>query len=143
MGILGYSENGVLIESLTLELEPDAYNFSPKKKFLGTFYFKDEDITKYYKSHKTECVKLFEGDNDGALILNNVSAWFDVNEGVISAIELSPYKTYVSWEGIPEDKYIIKPINEEAITFIDFGFKLSIIEELMYTKGLLQPKFDI
>ena len=44
---------------------------------------------------------------------------------------------------IPEDKYLIKELNEELIEFSDFGFKLSIIQELMYNKELIQPKFDL
>ncbi|WP_159023670.1 hypothetical protein [Formosa sp. L2A11] len=143
LGILGHSENGELIDSLTLELEPDAYDFSPKEKFSGTFYFNNEEITAYYKTHKSECVKLFEGDDCGALVQDNMSAWFDVNEGVISAIELSVYKPYERAAGIPVDKYIIKPLEEEEITFVDFGFKLSVIEDLMYNKNVLQPKFDL
>ncbi|MFB9053882.1 DUF6892 domain-containing protein [Formosa undariae] len=143
LGILGYSEDGEQIDSLTLELEPDGYDFSPKSKFSGTFHFNDEEIITYYKTHKTERVELFEGDDCGALVQNNISAWFDVNDTVISAIEISNYESYERWQGIPEDKYIIKPLNEEALTFVDFGFKLSVIEELMYVKGLLEPMFDI
>lgn len=32
---------------------------------------------------------------------------------------------------------------EETIQFKDLGFKLSVIQVLMYEKGLLEPKFDI
>ena len=86
LGIIAYSENGELVDSLTLELEPEAYDFSPKSIFSGAFYFKDEDISKYYNSHKNERVELFDGDDGGALVLNNISAWFDVNDDAISAI---------------------------------------------------------
>jgi len=143
LGILGYSENGEFIDSLTLEFEPDAYDFSPKQKFSGTFYFNDEEITSYYKDHKSERVELFEGDDCGALVQHNISAWFDVNDTIISAIEISNYEPYQRSAGIAEDKYTIKQLAEEQITFTDLGFKLSIIEELMYVKELLQPKFDI
>lgn len=44
---------------------------------------------------------------------------------------------------IPRDKYLIKEQNEEKITFKDFGFKLAIIQELMYNKELLKPKFNL
>ncbi len=46
-------------------------------------------------------------------------------------------------EEIPKDKYTIKNTNEELIKFSDFGFKLSIIQELMYNQELLKPKFDL
>ncbi|SFJ32060.1 DUF6892 domain-containing protein [Olleya namhaensis] len=143
LGIIAYSENGELVDSLTLELEPEAYDFSPKSIFSGTFYFKDEDISKYYNSHKNERVELFDGDDGGALVLNNISAWFDVNDDAISAIEISPYQSYTRGEGIPKDKYTIKPLDEAMLHFTDFGFKLSVIETLMYEKEVLLPKFDL
>lgn len=44
---------------------------------------------------------------------------------------------------LTKDKYIIKKLDKEQIEFIDFGFKLCIIQELMYNKELLKPKFDL
>ncbi len=44
---------------------------------------------------------------------------------------------------LTKDKYVIKELDEEVIEFKDFGFKLSIIQELMYDKELLKPKFDL
>lgn len=46
-------------------------------------------------------------------------------------------------EEISADKYRIKKLTEEKLQFSDFGFKLSIIQELMYNKALLKPKFDL
>lgn len=42
-----------------------------------------------------------------------------------------------------KDKYAIQQLNEDIIDFKDFGFKIAIIQELMYYKELLQPKFDL
>ena len=44
---------------------------------------------------------------------------------------------------LTKDKYTIKELDEEQIEFVDFGFKLSVIQELMYNKELLKPKFDL
>lgn len=44
---------------------------------------------------------------------------------------------------LTKDKYTIKKLNEEQIEFSDFGFKLAIIQELMYNKEHLKPKFDL
>ena len=44
---------------------------------------------------------------------------------------------------VVEDKYRISKIDEDQIEFKDFGFKLSIIQELMYHKEILAPKFDL
>jgi len=42
-----------------------------------------------------------------------------------------------------KDKYAIPEPVENPIHFSDFNFKLMIIEELMYNKELIKPKFDI
>tara|TARA_R110000751_G_scaffold307700_1_gene430655 strand:+ start:6582 stop:7490 length:909 start_codon:yes stop_codon:yes gene_type:complete len=44
---------------------------------------------------------------------------------------------------LTKEKYTIKRLDEEQIKFKDFGFKLSIIQELMYNKEFLKPKFDL
>lgn len=143
LGITCYSKNGILAESLTANFKPDGYNFSPTNHFNGQFEYHNHDIIEYYKTNKKECVKLFEGDDGGALVSNTISAWFDADEQGVNAIEVSTFKPYDKSEGIPEDKYTIRPLEEAIIPFEDFGFKLSVIEELMYNKGLLKPKFDI
>lgn len=43
---------------------------------------------------------------------------------------------------VPPKKYLITQPNEETISFKDFNFKLSIIQELMYDQEILKPKFD-
>ena len=52
-------------------------------------------------------------------------------------------KNFSYKEAIPENKYHIKDWGREQIKFRDWGFKLSIIQELMYRKKLLRPKFDL
>lgn len=143
LGIVTFSKDGKNIETLSLELERETYDFSPTHTFAGTFTFNDEDIISYYHKYEEKHIKLFEGDTTGALVLNNISAWFDVREDKVKAIELSIYKPYNRAEGIPKDKYVIPAVDEEVISFTDLGFKLSVIEELMYTQGLLSPKFDV
>ncbi|WP_047546565.1 DUF6892 domain-containing protein [Psychroserpens sp. Hel_I_66] len=142
LGILAYSKNGKLIESLSLELKNEDFDFSAKQIFKGNFLFDNEEILTYYKVNKDKRVKLFEGDSSGALVLNNISVWFDSNQNDIEAIEIKAYEGS-SIRGIPKDKYVIKKLDEEEIKFVDFGFKLSIIQELMYNKELIKPKFDL
>ncbi|MCH3885700.1 DUF6892 domain-containing protein [Tenacibaculum aquimarinum] len=142
LGILAYSKNGKLIESLSLEFKKEHFDFSAKQIFKGNFLFENEEILTYYKVNKDKRVKLFEGDSSGALVLNNISVWFDSNKNYIEAIEIKAYESSSITE-IPKDKYVIKKLDEEQITFVDFGFKLSIIQELMYNKKLIKPKFDL
>ncbi|WP_298543052.1 hypothetical protein [uncultured Aquimarina sp.] len=142
LGILGYSKDGKVIESICLELKLENFDFSSKQAFNGTFYFNNEEITTYYKTNRDKRVQLYDGDASGALILNDISVWFDANKNEIDAIEIKAYQGSTIKE-IPKDTYIIKELNEEEIIFTDFGFKLSIIQELMYNKKLITPKFDL
>lgn len=143
LGILAYSKNGNQIESFTLQFNLEHYDFIPQNIFTGIFQFNNQDGIEYYRSHKSQRVRLYDGDESGALISNEISASFLTDDDIVTAVEISAYIPYVRWEGIPKDKYKIKSVEEETIVFTDLGFKLSIIEELMYNKELLQPKFDI
>ncbi len=42
---------------------------------------------------------------------------------------------------LPKGKYSFRKLDEEQIEFDDFGFKVCVIQELMYNKELLKPKF--
>lgn len=61
----------------------------------------------------------------------------------IEPYAISVGKNFNYKEVILKDKYLIKDLKEDKIEFQDFGFKLSIIQELMYNKELLKPKFDL
>lgn len=52
-------------------------------------------------------------------------------------------KNYDYKEQKNHNKYKFQKIKGEKIEFTDFNFKLAIIEELMYIKNILQPRFDV
>lgn len=52
-------------------------------------------------------------------------------------------KNYSYKETKDKNKYKFHKISGEKIEFKDFNFKLAIIEELMYNKEILKPKFDV
>jgi len=96
----------------------------------------------------------------GNVIVNGVPL-ADMNEEVVKVNkyqfhkaryrgeELSEVYSYILMnnfdyqEEIDEDKYKLTTGSKNAIQFQDFNFKLLVIEELMYNKELLQPKFDV
>ncbi|WP_299900944.1 hypothetical protein [uncultured Aquimarina sp.] len=142
LGILGYSKDQQHIDSIYLELQKEDFDFTPKQLFTGSFLFKNQDAISYYKEHKNKRIQLFEGDTSGALVLNDISVWFSTDQASIEAIEIKSYQG-TSIKQIPKDKYIIRKLDEEEIIFTDFGFKLAIVQELMYSKEFIQPKFDL
>ncbi|CAA9198634.1 DUF6892 domain-containing protein [Flavobacterium collinsii] len=53
-------------------------------------------------------------------------------------------KTFEKLDPVQDlNKYSFKPVEGEKIEFTDFNFKLAIIQELMYEKELIFPKFDL
>ena len=40
-------------------------------------------------------------------------------------------------------KYVVQKLNEPILEFTNYNFKLAVIQQLMYEKELLTPKFDI
>jgi hypothetical protein len=141
-GILGYSKDGKTIDRLLLEYNDRDFDFSPNRPFTGTFLYQNEDIVSYYEANKHERVQLFAGDSTGGLVLDGISVWFDIKNKQLDGIEIGAFEA-VENPRIPADKYLIKPPNEPVIEFTDFGFKLAVVQELMYEKGLLQPEFDL
>lgn len=112
LGIAAYSKEGKEAESLQVSLKQKNYKFSPKQVFQGQLLFKGEKVISYYHDHKSERVKLFKGDKDGALVANGVSAWFSVEEGNIETIELSEYKE------AEKEKFERLPVDEKFQHFI-------------------------
>ncbi|UNZ00016.1 hypothetical protein MQE36_06620 [Zhouia spongiae] len=145
LGIQAYVKEGQTIEGLSLDLVKENYKFSPEHTFNGSFLFNDEEIIGYYKKNKNQRVKLFKGDTSGALVQNGIAVWFSCgidDKTLIEGLSVKPYK-YLEEEKVAGDKYLIKELDEEIIEFEDFGFKISVIQELMYCQDKLQPKFDL
>lgn len=55
-------------------------------------------------------------------------------DGVVEIIYRKPRKLV---------KYDFTPANEPLLNFTDFNFKLAVVQQLMYEKELLLPKFDV
>ena len=98
---------------------------TPEKLFEGTIYvIAKEKMERSVSLEKNQVKSLtFKGENKPYCI--------------------SISKNFAYEEKMLEDKYLIKPLDEDIIEFEDFGFKLAIIQELMYEKKLLKPKFDL
>ncbi|ABG59650.1 DUF6892 domain-containing protein [Cytophaga hutchinsonii] len=147
LGVLAYSKDGKMADGLYLTLKTDTFDFSCKQIFSGVFHFNNEEIITYYNKNKNKRVALFDGDSSGAFVLNDISVWFDLDDADVQGLEIKAYDVAAENElkkknEIPKDTYIIKKLEEE-IVFVDFGFKLAIIQELMYNKKMIQPEFDL
>lgn len=103
-------------------------NKRPENLFKGDFFvngkniFENDDRVIYFKKYQ-------------------ISRLMNEGENTIHSITIMHNFRYK--EEILQDKYVILALDEEIIEFADFGFKLAIIQELMYEKNLLKPKFDL
>ena len=100
----------------------------PKSFFTGQIKVDDREVT---------------NDNFKEFDLNKYKAQKLTYKGYVEPYSISIGENLDYKEEIPKNKYIIKDTNEELIEFSDFGFKLCIVQELMYKKKLLEPKFDV
>ncbi|MGB4812564.1 MAG: SMI1/KNR4 family protein [Methylophilaceae bacterium] len=91
LGISAYSKNGLLVENISIDIQSGNYQFSPKNLFTGSLLFNGVDAIGYYKTNKNKRVKLFKGDASGAIVLNGISFWFNMDKSHIQAIEIGAY----------------------------------------------------
>jgi hypothetical protein len=101
---------------------------SPKNNFSGSININNKDI-------------LFD-DFDG-IEFNNYVLRKLTYKGEVQPYAIAFMVNLDAKKEIAADKYQLKPTNEECIEFSDFGFKLAVIQELMYIQEVLQPQFDV
>jgi cell wall assembly regulator SMI1 len=103
-GLMAYSKNGEMVDGLLLVWDYGKHDFCPQQSFQGEFTLNKQDAIAYYNDNKQARVKLFKGDEGGAIILNGISAWFDMNDGELKVIEIRKY------EAPPENKTTPAPV---------------------------------
>ncbi len=135
-GLLAYSKNGQVVESITLVFDPDfKYDFSPKNSFNQSISISGLAISDFYQANKKKLDKI------GSMQFGQFSLYFDADEDGILVFEIN---AYVPPPPKPvSDKYKIRKIAGEKLVFTDFNFKLAVMQELMYKQELLKPKFDL
>ncbi|MCX8526285.1 hypothetical protein OF897_20415 [Chryseobacterium formosus] len=127
-------------ETFTLTIKTADINkdFLPKKKFDGDLKINNQPFTEFFAI--TESDRSFKD-----MEIENVkfSSWLSEDEFKnIEEVSISQ-KVNKKRTIIKTDKYKPNKISGKKIEFTDLNFKLAIIEELMYIKELIQPRFDI
>lgn len=92
-------------------------------------------------------IKVFNKIVEDTTTLKFAQEKYEINNLIYKG-QTEPYCIRISenpdyQEKLPKDKYLIKDLGKEKIEFADFGFKLCVIQELMYKQELLKPRFDI
>lgn len=141
VGVCGFSENGVDVESLELFIKPEEYDFSPANTFNTELLVENGGYEDYYLKNVTHLKKISKTSEGGSFVVGDVSIYYDIEEKEIKTIGIQkhiepPAKVY-------SDKYKYKKIEGEKIEFTDFNFKLAVIQQLMYKKKLIEPAFEL
>ncbi|MDR2237853.1 MAG: hypothetical protein LBE92_17150 [Chryseobacterium sp.] len=113
-------------------------SFLPDNRFMGELRIKGQNYLDFFSN-----TQVHQSSKD--IEMENLKISASVSENESQNIEEISISEIVKEEKIriQSDPYRPNTISGEKILFTDFNFKLAVIEELMYTQELIQPKFDI
>jgi hypothetical protein len=137
MGIYVYSKDRINIFELAIQIiKYKDWIFLPLKSFSGKLTVDGENYISFIKIAKKDY-----GFKDFRIGENEICAQLTEDSNNKQIFLLSIYEME-KIQKVNSEKYNYKKINGEKIEFNDFNFKLAVIQELMYTKELLKPKFN-
>ncbi len=79
LGMCAYSKNGQEVQSITLDVSPFGYDFSPSTVFASEFTIECTDFRKYLLQHNNRLEKLSKRDESGSFFFGNISAFFSID----------------------------------------------------------------
>lgn len=124
------------VKSIMIKTKESETSYLPKNVLNGKLKIKNQD----YES----CISITEKDylfKD--IAIGNIKLTANISKEEPKQIVAFFISEIIKKEKKKSDKYEFKKISGEKIEFKDFNFKLAIIEELMYNKKILTPKFDV
>ncbi|NRD20277.1 hypothetical protein HNV08_09485 [Winogradskyella eckloniae] len=137
-----YNKKNEVIELNVRLSQQDGYKNSPEKTFQGELTINGSKIDEAFiitvDDYLFKTIKLGEIEVTASLTkqVENKHIWN-------ICIDKPTPKPKKNSNKKNSNKYKFKKISGEKIEFKNFNFKLAIIEELMYTKELLIPKFNV
>ena len=104
----------------------------PNNNYSGEFYINGKSYIKYMEKDKERrYVEVKSGNN--RCIFSRIT-----EKQEFFFVEINHTEPKMS-----SNKYVQQKVQGEVLFFKNFNFKLSVIEELMFTKKLLKPEFDV
>lgn len=137
-GIRGFSKDKENIFEVDIQLIQSGQNhFFPRQPFLGNLKIEGTDYKNFVKISQNDYLfKEYKIGNSEIQVRLTKEEPKLIRSISIDVKEEEEELTH-------KENYKLKKISGEKIEFMDFNFKLAIIEELMYNKELIQPKFDV
>ncbi len=131
LGLFCHLDENNRIKSFNVNLNGGRdLGFLPECTFQGILLVNSQNIL------ERELIRLEELDTFRLFSLINDE------KTILQAIYISQLKSEADSK-VDSHKYRITPLEGNHIEFEDFNFKLAVIQELMYEKELLKPKFDV
>lgn len=93
VGIRAFSKDRININTIEVNYKVEDYPTAVKSAFIGQLELNGEaDPMEYYNNHKKERTKLWDTDDTGAFVFNDVSVWYNIREGKLSSLSLQAYE---------------------------------------------------
>ncbi|RAW02352.1 DUF6892 domain-containing protein [Pseudochryseolinea flava] len=136
LGLLAYSKNGKIVEGINIPIVSNTYDFSPTQNFSGTLTIDGHDY------RKLPIVKEKKRDRHFKIELGAHSVFISLTDEDSSRdIDITAFTPPPPVED--PDRYKFKKAEGEKMAFVDFNFKLCVVQELMYMRDILKPRFDV
>jgi cell wall assembly regulator SMI1 len=92
LGILAYSQDGIVAENITINLKQKDYQFSPKCIFNGLFLIENVGFASYYHTHAHSRIKQYRGEDGGSFVFNHIRVWFGIDDRTIEVIQIDKHE---------------------------------------------------
>lgn len=138
------------VGTLAIAMEPASYPFSPKAPFAGTIAWEERSFELpadapawpafVVGEAKRQKVKPERGSPLAVLRLGSLAihSSLDPTGARLTGVQFSPIE-----EAEVDAPPPIEVPEGEGVAFIDFNFKLLVLQELMYRQRVLTPKLDV
>lgn len=93
VGLRAFSKDRISIDTIEVNYKVEDYPTAVKSAFIGQLSFDGEaDAMLYYNNHKSDRFKLWDTDDTGAFVFNDVSVWYNIREGKLNSLSLQAYE---------------------------------------------------
>ena len=134
-GIVAYAQDGDNAQEVVFCFAGADLPHGPEQPFGGSITVDGHDAVAYYEARRHAGVVQLAG-----IRLDVRYSGADPTQPAAVSLRAVAYAP-----PLPDDpdRYVHRPLEEPVIAFKDFGFKLSVVQELMYGQGVLEPRFDL
>ncbi|MDM1380972.1 SMI1/KNR4 family protein [Myroides marinus] len=96
LGLRAFAKDGISIDTIEVTYIVEDYSNAAKHPFGGQLYLNGEtDPMAYYNNHKKERIKLWDSDDTGAFVFDDVTVWYNIRNDQFISLSLQKYEEVV------------------------------------------------